>query len=64
MKEGVKNERRKKGVEESKRKVMKRVKRNEPSICSTLGQTPGSTHLLLVVAKATPVLKIQSSWTQ
>ena len=54
----------KEGVEELKRKVMKKGEKKDPSICSTLGQTPGSIHMLLVVAKATPVLKIKTSWTQ
>ena len=49
----------KEGVEELKRNVMKRVKRNEPSIYSTLGQTPGTPHLLLIVTKVTLVLKIR-----
>ena len=47
----------KEGVEELKRKVMKRVKRNSPPNDSTLGQKPGSTHMLSVVTKVTPVLK-------
>ena len=51
----------KEGVEELKRKVKKRVKRNSPPCDSTLGQTPGSTHMLLVVAKVTPVLKTKTS---
>jgi hypothetical protein len=51
-------------VEELKRKVKKRVKRNSPPYDSTLGQTPGSIHMLLAVAKASPVLKIKPSWTQ
>ena len=54
----------KEGVEELKRNVKKRVKRNSPPYDSTLGQTPGTIRILLVVAKATPVLKIKSSWTQ
>ena len=41
----------KEGVEELKRKVKKRVKRNSPPDDSTLGQTPGSIRMLLAVAK-------------
>ena len=54
----------KEGVEELKRKAKEKGEKKQPSICSTLGQTPGSIRMLLVVAKATPVLKIKSSWTQ
>ena len=54
----------KEGVEELKRKVMKKGEKKEPSKCSTLGQTPGTIHMLLVVTKVTPVLKTKMSWTQ
>ena len=47
----------KEGVEELKRKVKKKGEKKQPSKSSTLGQTPGSTHMLLDVTKVTPVLK-------
>ena len=54
----------KEGVEELKRKVIKKGEKKYPSKCSTLGQKPGSIHMLLVVTKVTLVLKIKTSWTQ
>ena len=47
----------KEGVEELKRKVCETGEKKQPSKCSTLGQKPGSTHMLLVVTKVMPVLK-------
>ena len=36
---------------------MRKGEKKEPSNYSTLGQKPGSVHLLSVVTKVTPVLK-------
>ena len=41
----------KEGVEELKRNVKEKGEKKQPSICSTLGQTPGSIRMLLAVAK-------------
>ena len=45
------------GVEELKRNDMRKGEKKLPSYYSTLGQKPGSTHLLLVVTTVAPVLK-------
>ena len=47
----------KEGVEELKRNEMRKGEKKQPSSYSTLGQKPGSIHMLLVVTKVTPVLK-------
>ena len=43
-----------------KKKIKEKGEKKYPSMRSTLGQTPGSIHMLL----AKPVLKIKTSWTQ
>ena len=47
----------KEGVEELKINEMRKGEKKQPSNYSTLGQKPGSIHNLLIVPKATLVLK-------